>query len=162
MGIVTLLSESGLRTLLPAAVGAIASWTLRKRGAEFQHAIWRIVLAAMLVLPPLMVLPPIVVLPSSGVMIKAAKTVAAFNASLPVAAVYDGAAPVPKPPASGRAESLPWLLYFALITYTAVAATLLIRIVSAAWRAKRVVSAGTRVSIDLMNELGYPRPEVRE
>jgi hypothetical protein len=50
----------------------------------------------------------------------------------------------------------------ALIIYVGIAALLLLRIVSALWRAKKAASAATRVSVGLVNELGYPWPEVRE
>src|SRR5207253_6305179 len=55
-----LLSELALRVLVLGALGAVAAWPIRRKGAEVQHAIWRIVLAGMLALPFLMaVLTPI-------------------------------------------------------------------------------------------------------
>ena len=51
MGILAFFWELTLRALLLGTMGTIAAWTLRRRGAEVQHAIWRIVLAGMLALP---------------------------------------------------------------------------------------------------------------
>src|SRR5262249_20943608 len=45
------LGELALRALLLGAIGAMAAFLARRRGAELQHAIWSVVLAGMLALP---------------------------------------------------------------------------------------------------------------
>jgi hypothetical protein len=58
------LSQWATKALLFGMIGFVAVWFLRRSGAEAQHAVWRAVLAAMLMLPLLtMILPPLTVNP---------------------------------------------------------------------------------------------------
>src|SRR6266850_39732 len=167
MGVFALFGELALRALLLGAMGATATLTLGRRRAEVQHAIWRIVLAGMLMLPLLMNnVPPLAILPSSNVVSNLENAVSVrFPSAVGISSssFSSGGRNVPfgsSKSLSRRTSSFEWPM-LALITYLAVAAVLLSRIAAAVWRAKKVASAATRVSMGLMNGLD-PWPEVRE
>jgi len=167
MGILAFFGEAALRASLLGMMGGIAAWALRRRGPEVQHAIWRIVLAGMLALPLLMtVLPPLAILPSSNVMTRAANAFSTirFSPSIGISSGFISGlrnVTLESSVSLQRRNPFQWPM-FALIVYAAVAALLLIRIASAWRRAKKATSAAARVSIGLLNELEYPRPEMRE
>lgn len=139
----TLLGESALRALLLGAMGIIAAWTVRGRGAESRHAIWRIVLAGMLALPALMkVLPPAPILPARPVMTIASSAVSATQ-RFPSTGVQSSSdhvpmkvsfgAPRPSPPEISRMN---WFV-LVLAVYGAIAALLLSRVMLAVRRAQK-------------------------
>jgi beta-lactamase regulating signal transducer with metallopeptidase domain len=159
------LSEWAARALLFGMIGFVTVSFLRRRGAATQHAIWRAVLTAMLALPVLtMILPPLAV-NSPRVVINKVTTIRNM-------ALVDG---VSAPAASGTAVSMPlmrsagkqspqWITWAAvtLAIYLAVSVLLLSRMILQVRRGMLTASAAKRVAIPLMDELGYPRPDVRE
>src|SRR5437762_9388393 len=107
MGILAFFGEAALRASLLGTMGGIAAWALRRRGVEVQHAIWRIVLAGMLVLPFLMtVLPPLAILPSGVVMTRAVGAVSLIQFS-PFIGISSSFATGPRNVTFDSSESLP-------------------------------------------------------
>ena len=168
MAILDFLAEFAWRALLLGTMGTIAAWALRRRGAEVQHAIWRIVLAGMLALPLMItLLPPLAILPATNVTIRAVNAVSLIDFSPSTAESSSFANASTNTTLDSPRSSLPSVLSHkwpvaVVIGYAVVAALFLGRIALALRRGKIAASAAMRVSIDLINELEYPWPEIRE
>jgi len=167
------LLEWSARALLFAMIGFVTVWFLRRRGAAAEHAIWRAVLTAMLALPVLnMILPPLP-LNSPRIVIDKVTTWSAFEFS-PIRntdLVDDVSTPAASQPAASKPvirnagkQSRQWRTWAAvtLIIYVAVSIALLSRMILQVRRGMLTASAAKRVAIPLIDELGYPRPDVRE
>jgi beta-lactamase regulating signal transducer with metallopeptidase domain len=167
---ITLLGEFALRAAFLGVTGAIAAWLFRRRGVETQHAIWRMVLAGMLALPLLMaVVPALPFLPSREVVMTRAVGLLRISRSVGIVETRFSFGQIPPADASSdasgsspRGASTPTWPLAALAVYMAITAALLSRIAFAVKRAIQVSSAAARVSVGLLDELEYPRPEVRE
>jgi len=168
MHILTFFGEFAVRVVLLGALGAVVAWTLRRRGADVQHAIWLLVLAGMLALPLVIAaLPPLRIPPPDSVGARLAGAVSSLHASTSAGTSSSvggdsGNGVFTATESSPRGIPLPSWRMLALAAYAAVALFFLGRVASATWRAKKVASAASRVSIDLIDELDYPRPEIRE
>src|SRR5690348_102170 len=127
MHMLAFFAEFAVRALLLGTLGTIVAWTLQKRGAEVQHATWRIVLVGMLALPLLMmVLPPLPILPSGNTVSRVANAVSALQPSRPAEAPSSFAARsnnavVLPPESSPRGLPLPEWPVLVLAAYAVVA-----------------------------------------
>jgi hypothetical protein len=157
-----LLAEIGLRALILGVLAVLATWLIRHRGAELQHAVWRTVLVAMLALPILMILLPPLVIPLSSS--------AGGPVSTALSAIHPTATNLEMPPSSfstrpatARSVSAPpqWPSFW-IGLYAALVMLFLSRIALAVWRARKVASSGRRVTKELLYRLEYPVPEVLE
>jgi beta-lactamase regulating signal transducer with metallopeptidase domain len=153
------LSELTLRATLLFVMGAVSARIVRNRGAETEHAIWRMVLGGVLILPLLMpTLPSLPLLP--------ARAVAAMPLVTPIFATRS---PEPVPAATPAAMVVATQQYSLLPSwpgvvlgiYAAVALLLLARTAVAVRRAGKIASKAERVLRGWM-DTGYPSPELRE
>ncbi len=169
------LGNLALRVLLVGAMGAVAAWIVRRRGAEVRHAVWAVVLAGMLALPLLTAtLPPLQILPAGALGIDSTEALPATGgatASGPARSAITGGPAVPAPPPH-RGFNWPRWPALVITAYCIGLVVLLLRTGAAIRGATRMVSDATRVrdagACALLEDaaaalgMGYPLPELRE
>jgi beta-lactamase regulating signal transducer with metallopeptidase domain len=157
-----LLLDAALRAVLLGTAGLIAAWGVRRWGAEAEHAIWRVVLAAMLSLPLLtFVLPPLRILPHAVTVFAApvrpaleTELAAGASASSPFSLVSATVASRPAFQLNGAIVGL--------VIYLVVAVLMLAQIALSVWRAKQLASSAAGIPKSLLSDMVYPSPDLRE
>lgn len=171
-----LLGAAAIRILLLAVVAGVLAWVLRRRGAELRHAIWTVLLIAMLGMPLLpSILPPLPVVPVAWLRGRPApvrdplipvqtRTVMTVTAS--------GATFVEQNAAPARLPRLPLWPQYLLPVYLLCAGAALLRVVQAVRQAGGLVRRATTVQDEELREVmrtlclqqgsGYPLPRVAE
>jgi beta-lactamase regulating signal transducer with metallopeptidase domain len=154
------LGELAVRGALLGIIGILAAWGLRKRGAAVQHAIWRTLLAGMLLLPVLItVLPPRTLMPSQSLTIQ--------ELEQSVGAVFSprGTVALPLPSKTNApVRPLMWSVgwpTFLLLMYVTIAVLLLVRTAAKVHRAKKLARTARRVPRQAI-DIGFVPFEVRE
>lgn len=171
-----LLGATSIRILVLAACAALLAWALRRRGPETRHAVWLLVLGAMLLMPVLtVVVPPRFVAPLSWapVPLTAPSEVPLRVQSRTVMTVTaSGQTMVEQGADAVRRALLPDWSRFLFVGYCLIALLAALRVGHAVRRAGRLMRAAEEIRDDELHEVlrgicleqgtGYPLPAVRE